>query len=79
MHMDRLGKNNKYKHFLNRTLRPGPRMFPNFKAGSYHVDVCISGLVLGGRMYPLLYAARLVSAAVSFLNGLAAARSCDAS
>lgn len=54
-------------------------MFPNFKAGSYHVDVCISGLVLGGRMYPLLYAARLVSAAVSFLNGLAAARSCDAS
>lgn len=62
----------KYKHLLNCTLRPGPQRFPNFEAGSYHVDVCIGELVPGGCMYLLLEkrnAAWLASAAVSFQNG----------
>lgn len=62
----------KYKHLLNCTLRPGRQSFPNFEADSYHVGVCIGELVPGGSMYLLLenrYAARLVSAAVSFQNG----------
>lgn len=76
--MDRIRRQlakTKYKHLLNCTPRPGPQSFPNFKADSYHVNVCIGELVPGGCMYHLLemrYAVRLVSAAVSFQNGLAA-------